>query len=512
MNNFRVRSALIAGVQAIPVVIESVQSRRLPFLQILGGGGKEAAELKERVSAAIFSSQLRLPSRRITIQIQPGVHGLPLEHLDLAVALAILGGSGQVPAERVENLLVCGALGLDGRLRPLLNRSAIRRLVEEERFASALLPWRGSEVLSGNQLGSGGGFRNLGEVVSYLRKGGEGVCAPSVLEADPPPPAGIWEKISGQSAAKRLLEVSAAGHHHAFLASPPNARVDLLAHALSLLLPSLTRLEMEEVQSIYSLAGIDPAPCRPFYVFGSRRKLANLLPHSPFRALDEVFLAHQGVLYLENAALLDDSLHSALSGPMKSGRWELSMASCMIRLPANPLVIAQSARCGCGGAGYGGCACRPTEAKRFRARWRHLRSLPFDLFSSLDSPRMLREDEESMEIRMHRVYEARQRMLARQGKPNGRLSETEAFQAKPLSKGAASSVRSWQLREWGRDFGPLFRVALTISDLRGGELVEEKDVLEARHYFEAGEEGDGSFPGRTPASSSVPETKSIAMP
>lgn len=512
VNFFRVKSALIAGVQAIPVQIESAQSRRLPYLQILGGSGKAAAELRERVVAAIFSSGLRVPARRITVQIQPGAHGLALEHLDLAVALAILGGSGQFPAPRVENLLICGALGLDGSLRPAGNRAALRRLLSEGGYSSAILPWEGSEVLSSSQLGAGGGFHTLFEAVEFLRGKGAGAQIGPRQEGEAPPPSRVFERIRGQAVAKRMLEVAAAGHHHALLSGPPGTGPELLAHALSALLPPLGASEEEEVRSIYSLAGIEQPPSRPFHALGSAPALPALLPDPALGRISGALLAHRGVLYLENVVEQDARVFPGLSALMKLGGFELSLASHRSFVPADPVVLAHSRLCACGGVGSArlACVCRPTEARRYRERWRRMLAFPFDLCLRLEEERADAPGE-GLEPRASRVLEARARMLARQGRPNGRLSEAEALAAGRWSPGALSLLSAWQARERGRELASLLRVGLTVCDLRAGARAEERDLLEARHYFE-GAEGAVVPPGRRLSIPSVPETNSMPIP
>lgn len=516
MNYFRVQSALIAGVQAIPITVESAQSRRLPYLQILGGSGQAAAELKERVVAALHSARLRVPARRITVQLLPGAHGLPLEHLDLAVALAILGGNGQFPASRVENLLVCAGLGLDGGLRPAANSAALRRLLAAGEFRSALLPWEGSEILSGAQLGAGGGFRTLGEVVSFLRGEIGAAKAEEGAEREAPEPSRVWEKIPGQPVAKRLLEVAAAGLHHSFLPGPASARADLLAHALSSLLPPLGAAEAEEVRAIYGHAGLDRGPSRPFHSFGAATGLPPLLPDRSLAKVGEALLAHRGVLYVENVVEHEAKLFPALLAPMRRGRFELSLANRRAFVPAEPLVLAHTGLCACGGLGSlrSACVCRPTEARRFRERWCRLLRYPFDLFLRLEPAGVPAGAEEPPEARATRVEGARALALSRQGRPNGRLTEAEALGAKAWAPGALSLLTAWEGRAEGRDLAPLLRVALTISDLRAAHEVGERDLFEARHYFflEPGDAGAAGPPGRTEASSSAPETNSIPMP
>jgi|GEM_PF-1444930 len=511
-NFFRVQSAIIAGIQAIPVQVECAQSRRLPYLQIIGGSGQEAAELRERVMAALDSSRLRIPARRITVQLQPAAHGLPLENLDLAVAVAILGSSGLIPATRVENLLICGSLGLDGSLRPIGNTAALRRLLKQGGYSSALLPWNGSEILEEERLCSGGGFRTLSELVEFARGGHSGKKCTLDPESRPPPPSQVWNRIEGQVVAKRMLEVAAAGSHHVLLTGPKAARADLLAHALSILLPELSETESEEVRNVYALAGMGIWPSRPFFAFASSTGLPPLLQDRRLGKVEEFLLAHRGVFFVDRVCEREPLLFPDLLGPMLTGKIQARVGKRRMEIPADPLVVATTSACACGAQGDQKlvCSCRPTEARRHRERWRRLLQYPFDLYLPLVAEKeqvSAASVEDTLEVRAERIQKARALMVLRQGKANGRLLEEEVLGVKQWKDSVLKLAKVLGHRQGL--FLPLAKVALTLSDLRGSGLVEEQDLFEARHYFP--ERGAGES-GSKAASSSLPDTKSIAIP
>jgi len=511
MNYFRVDGAIIAGLQALPIRVECAQSRRLPYLQILGASAAAAAEARERVIAALSSCRFRIPARRITVRIEPAMHGLPFEHLDLAVAVAILGASGAFPAAAAEGLLFCGKLGLDGALRPLGCRSAVRRLLGGSSFDSAVLPWEGSEILGEAALRRGGGFTRLQGVLEALREGRGGGRASTDPELFPPAPSRAWDRIQGQEAAKRMLEVAAAGAHHVLLTGGSGAQPELLAHALSALLPPLGLTEAEEVAAIYSLAGWSSAPSRPFVAFTGTAALPPLLPTRALGGLEEVLLAHRGVLFIDRAC--ERRVFPALLEPMRAGSFLASIGGRRSEIPAEPLVVAHSAYCACGGRGdpLTACACRPTEARRFRERSLRLLQYPFDLSLPLEAEAADGAAGPELGARLERVRLARARMWSRQGRWNGRLEGAEAFELLPWKRQAESLWRALAGRAPGRchRFASLARVALTICDLRGGQAVEERDLLEARHYFA---EAFSAPSGRKGASPSVPAVNSIAIP
>lgn len=515
MNYFRVQGALINGLQVFPVQVECAHSRRLPFLQIIGGSGTAVAELRERVIAALDACRIRLPGRRITVQFQPGVHGFPLESLDLAVAVAILGSCGQVPPDSVQGLLVCGGVGLDGSVRSLTNRAALRRVLQEGRFRSALLSWNDSSLLTAEQIGSGGGFRHLQEILSFLRGQVKGSCKKE-LESEPSPltaPA-LWRELDGQEVVKRLIEIAAAGSHHLLLCGPTSARPELLAEAMSSLLPALEKNEAEEVTSIYSLAGIEkPQHPRPFLSFGSSLGLPPLLSDRRLAKVEEVLLAHRGVLFLDRVGERQSEFFRLLQQPMLRGTLQARMGSKRVEVPAEILVLAHGAACNCGSRGDPllSCTCRPTEVRRYQERWKRLLRFPFDLSYSLNPAVSGNSPVLKWETCRQRVENARARMIFRQGKPNSRLFDAEIFENQPWSENA---YRLWNLfhsRVGGCRLRvvSLAKIALTICDLREGTQVEEVDLLEAKHYFGEALVGE---PGRWADRSSVPVVNSNAIP
>lgn len=522
MNYFRVQGALFAGMQVLPVEVECAQSRRLPYLQILGCGGSAAGELRERVLAALGTLQggkFRLPARRFTVRVQPAVAACSPESLDLAVALALLGSVGLIPPERVAGVLACGRLGLDGALGGGARPAAFRRALRESGADTALLPWDGSEALSEGQLRRGGGFGSLAEVLAFLRDGrSAGRCRTVESETQAPPPGQIWSRLGGQEVAKRVLEISAAGAHHLLLPGPHAARADLLAHALSTLLPPLGAREAEEVREIYALAGMRHVlPSRPFHAWGARPALPSLLTDRRARSVEEALLAHRGVLFVDQVCERERELFPALLHPMLHGTLPARLHDRRAEMPAEVLLVAATPTCACGFRGDPrfACACRPTEAKRFEARWRRLLRYPFDLCLCLSAERAAEPTESDglALARAERVDAARRRMENRQGRSNARLGEEGLFTGVSWGSKASRMWGALESRAPGdrASFLALARVALTICDLRAGQELSENDLLEALHYF-PGSAGADSVAGGRAARQSVPEVNSMAIP
>jgi magnesium chelatase family protein len=484
MNYFSVKSALISGVQALPVHVECVQSRRLPFLQILGISAGAAAELRERVLAALESSRCKLPARRFTVQIRPAGVNLPGKSLDLAVALALLGSSGLVPAGRMGRLLVCGALGLDGSLQESGGMAPLRMLLEGGEFDSALLPWSESGLLSEQQMERGGGFRTLSDLVNFLRdakaRGSRNPAAPELSAASSQQ---VWKGARLPELAGRALEISAAGMHHLLIEGPRRSDGMELASALASFLPALSAKEAEEIRNIYALAGIAPPAARPMHSFGKSSALPSLTFDRRFSRVEEALLAHRGVLFLDSVDGMNKSVFPLLCQPMQEGCAVILAAGQRSRLPFEPLVLASMASCSCGARGDPGrvCCCRPTEAARRSSKREQLLRQNFDLYLFL-RPDLRKESGQSPGARRERIEKARQTMLVRQGKWNSRLSGADLLAVKPWEENALALWRKLGERDLLPGPEATARVALTISDLSGAEVVQERFLLEALHF------------------------------
>lgn len=495
MNYYKGRSLSFAGLGAIEVEVECVQSRRLPFLQIIGASPSVAGEQRERVMAALESSGFRLPRRRLTLRYGPDLHGLPLENLDCAAALAILGSARAFPIERGATFFALGGLSLDGSLQPRVDSAALRAWLRAHPRARVLLPWEQSRELSAEH--EGGGFRRLAELVEFLR-GGIPVarCESSAASERVRIPNEIQIARNVSATDLRLAEIAAAGAHHLLLVDGEEEKLRALAQTTHQLLPS--------GDGSGACASSQSLLCElPFREMKEAEGGRLLRADRRSGTWGELSLAHGGLLLLRefenrNAAL------TPLFAAMNDGFLRSFRGARTDQHPCEVLVMAGTAPCECGGSWRTKrtCICRPPLRER---RLRTLAKAPFDLrcFGEGDAQGQL----ERRTLPFAKVRAARAWMIARQGKPNGRLRLPEALRAKPW----AADATDW-LRVGDRKLGAteaLARVALTVSDLREGAELSRGDLLEAWHHV-AGLGFDGV--GISPSRGSVPERNSTAIP
>jgi magnesium chelatase family protein len=484
MHYFKIESAAILGTDLVPVNIECVQARRLPFVQILGGSAHFASETRERVLAALESSGFRLPARKITVHLHPGVHGSTPEGLDLAIALAIAGACGRIPPGRLREVFVSGSLGLDGQIYGSGRRAFLRRYLRARGEPPAILAWDESDILEDRQRQNGGGFRNLAELLAFLR--GEG-AVPS-----PPPPREsratadaeeAWESIPGLPVLKRALMLVAAGGHHLMLLGQDEARARSLARGLHSLLPPLAPLEEEEVASVRAAAGDFTAEGRPFVEFGHTRFASGRGRSS--RGLAPWVLAGHGVLFVPNLRRCRAQDLAELRSTLTAGRIGGESGS----PSAVPLLCGSLPVCPCGNLGSASpCICSPRELERHRSWGRQFFGGVADLWMPLWERKEPQETSPRWSEARAKVEAMRHRWRERQKTGNGALSEADLFRAKDWDSGSRTLWRKIRLGDAAGTARSLSvaRIALTLSDLRAAGPVTEEDILEAQFFAGAG--------------------------
>jgi magnesium chelatase family protein len=447
------------------------------------------AEARERVRAALTAMGLSLPPKRVLINLSPADLLKEGSHFDLPMALAVLAAMDVLPREEIGEYAALGELSLDGSLKPVVGVLPAAFGATARGFGLVCPAAQGGEAAWAGQL------RVLapGDLVGLINhfKGTQ------VLS--PPDPAGIAEPaaapdladVRGMEAAKRALEIAAAGGHNMLLVGPPGAGKSMLAARLPGLLPDLTPEEALEVSMIHSVAGL---------LEGGR-----LLKRPPFRephhtasqaALTgggqrarpgEVSLAHRGVLFLDELPEFARQSLDALRQPMESGHTTVARAAAHVTYPSRFQLIAAMNPCRCGYLGDGAreCGRAPRCAEEYQAR------LSGPLLDRIDltvevmpgsaaeiSRAPLGEPSAAVAARVA----AARRMQAERAEAMGAATNAEADALKlPIAAEARALAEqaAERLRLSPRGFTRTLKVARSIADLGGAAAIRRADVAEA---------------------------------
>jgi len=496
----RVRTVAFSGIDVREVDVQVQIGAGLPAFALVGLPDKAVAESRERVRGALGALGLALPPRRIVVNLAPADLAKEGSHYDLPIALALLVGLGALPADACDRFMALGELALDGALM------AVSGVLPAAVAASA----RGAGLICPEACGGEAAW--VGHEIEVL-------AAPHLLALvnhfsgsqvlSPPKPALRTEAaaypeladVKGQETAKRALEIAAAGGHNLLLQGPPGSGKSMLAARLPGLLPPLDPAEILEVSMVASVAGLlhdgRLTERRPFRSPHHATSVAAMVGGGPWARPGEVSLAHKGVLFLDELPEFHRGVLEALRQPMEAGRITVARANHHVTYPARFQLVAAMNPCRCGYLDDPALACgrAPGCARSYQARLSGPLLDRIDLHVEVPALRPVEmaapapaEARAAIAARVQAAREIQAERLAAKGHPELRTNaeaEGELLDAIAAveSAGRELLIRATErLRLTARGHHRIIRIARTIADLEGSDLVRRAHIAEALSF------------------------------
>jgi magnesium chelatase family protein len=491
----QVRTYSLFGLEAQPITVEVDVSQGMPFYAVVGLPDKAVEESRERVRAALKNAGFPYPQGRVVINLAPAELRKEGTHYDLPIALGLLCAQGTIPPDALQGFAAAGELGLDGELRPVPGavNMALGALQEGYKLLMPHISAKEAALIEGVQVF---GATHLAQLVRFLSGQEELPLARSDNQLENLETSLDLLDVKGQAKAKRALEIAAAGAHHLLMTGTPGSGKTMLAKRMVGLLPPLPGEDALEVTRIHSAAGRSMRGLIKTPQFRSPHHTvsdAGLIGGGTIPKPGEISLAHRGVLFLDEFPEFSREALEVLRQPLEDGVVTISRARASFTFPARFLLIAAMNPCPCGWFGdpEKPCSCTPSQRARYLNRLSGPLLDRFDLV--VEVPRLTPQElarapeGESTAVVRERVLAARERMQARQGKPNSELFGRALRQHTVLTPASEALLQTatQRLALTARSYDRILRVARTIADLAGAEGIEEAHLAEALTYRRA---------------------------
>lgn len=501
--------AEVMGLEATTITIEVNMTRGVQF-HLSGLADAAVKESYDRIRAAIANNGFKPPTADLTINLSPADLRKEGSGYDLPLAIGILAAHSKISDTMLNDYMMIGELGLDGKLKPVSGVLSVAIRARKEKFKGLIVPRENvREAAVVNNLDVYG-MDGLADVISFLN--GSNAYEPTFIDTRKE----FYEQqssfdldfadVKGQEGVKRALEIAAAGGHNIIMIGAPGSGKSMMAKRLPSILPPLTLAESLETTQIHSVAGklssgtslISQRPFRSPHHTVSQVAMTG----GGNKALPgEVSLAHNGVLFLDELPEFNKTTLEVLRQPLEDRKITISRARYTVEYPCSFMFVASMNPCPCGyyGDPTHHCVCTPGQIGRYLSKISgplldridlhvEVPVVPFKQLSQMqpgESSAAIRE----RVIKARQIQEQRFSSLPQQGGQgrvycNAQMSERMLHEFAEPDSASLDMLRTAmeRLSLSARAYSRILKVARTIADLEGLERIQSHHIAEAIGY------------------------------
>lgn len=496
----RINSVGLFGLNAFEVLVEIEASKGLPSFDIVGLGDVVVRESRERIKSAFRTSELSFPSMKLLVNLAPADTKKSGSVHDLAIAVALLCVCGKLSEEAVSKSAFIGEVALNGEVRAINGVLPMTIMAKSRGMEEIFVPYENgceASVVDGIKVYP---VKDLNAIVAHFN----GKDKIKTLEKYIPTQTDYFgdldfADVKGQESAKKALEIAACGGHNVLMVGAPGSGKSMLAKRMPSILPPMTFEESIETSNIHSISGLinkeNPLITkRPFRSPHHTISTAGLSGGGSIPKPGEISLAHNGLLFLDELAEFNRQTLEILRQPLEDQKVTISRVSGSITYPCSIMLIAAMNPCPCGYYGHPTrkCICSQKQVSNYLSKVSgpmldrfdlHIEVAPVE-FDEISS----RKKEESSEKIRERVIKAReiqtQRFKGTNIVCNARITSDIIRDVCVLTPSATEMVKGVfeRLGLSARAYDRILKVARTVADMDGSEIIDRKHIAQAVQY------------------------------
>ncbi|CDN31355.1 MG(2+) chelatase family protein / ComM-related protein [Mucinivorans hirudinis] len=500
----------VSGIDARTITVE-VNCSVGVNTYIVGLPEQAVKESQQRIISAFDNNGLRMPGRKIVVNLAPADLRKEGSHYDLPIAVGILAASSQIKADNIGKYIILGELSLDGSISPIKGALPIAVAALKDGFEGVILPRANAREAAVVHKLKVYGVENIRDVIEILNE--ESAIEPTVVNTREEYYANLenfdfdFIDVKGQASVKRALEIAAAGGHNVLMIGSPGSGKSMLAKRMPTIMPPMTLAEALEATKIHSVAGkigtqgglLTARPFRaPHHIISDVALVGGGSSPMP----GEISLAHNGILFLDELPEFNRHVLEVMRQPLEERQITIARSRYKVDYPANFMLIAAMNPCPCGYSTHPDkeCTCSAAQIMRYMGKISgplldridiHIEVQPV----AIDSMAAKRSGETSADVRA-RVIAARELQTARFGAENSTFSNSmmtpDELENHCRLDSATLHLLKTAMSRMGlsaRAYDKILKVARTIADLAAADNIAENHVAEAISYRNLDREG-----------------------